>query len=117
MERGRILILGQTKENTYEIRNLLDSHRYELEIALSRDVGKMILNQRKMNLIILHTEAIDAEMDEFFDFLEERGIEAPIFVLGEEAKRLREALPESTEIACFEKPYAVQEMLTSIAAL
>ena len=117
MDRARILILGQTKESTYEIRNLLDNKRFELEIALSRDVGKMILAQRKMNLLILHTEAITTEMEEFFEFLEEKGIEIPIFLLGEEAKKFRETIPARTEVACFEKPYAVEEMLTSIKAL
>jgi len=117
MERGRILILGQTKENTYEIRNLLDNKRYELEIALSKDIGKMILMQRRMNLLIIHTEAIDPETQEFFEFLEERGIDIPIFLLGEEARTLRETIQPRTEVTCFEKPYPVQEMLTSIKAL
>jgi len=117
MDRGRILILGQTKESTYEIRNLLDHRRYELEIALSRDVGKLILAQRKMNLLILHTEMLGAEMEEFFEFLEEKGIEIPIFLLGEEAKKFRESLPEKQEVSCFEKPYALEQMLTTIDAL
>jgi hypothetical protein len=82
MERGRILILGQTKENTYEIRNLLYSKRFELDIALSKNVGKLILSQRQMNLLILHTEAIDAETQEFFEFLEERRIEIPVVLFG-----------------------------------
>ena len=58
MERGRILILGQTKDSTYEIRNLLDNRRYELEIALSREVAKQILAQRRMDLLIIHTEML-----------------------------------------------------------
>ena len=117
MERGRILIMGQTKENTYEIRNLLDKRLYELEIALSGDVGKLILSQRQMNLLILHTEMLDSESQEFFDFLEESSIELPIFLLGEEARRLRERLPVRVGVSSFEKPYAVEEMLTSIKAL
>lgn len=117
MDRGRILILGQSKESTYEIRNLLDTRRFELEIALSRDVGKMILAQRRMDLLILHTEMIDAEMEEFFEFLEEKGIEIPVFVLGEEAQRFREQLPRRAEVSCFAKPYPVQHMLSSIEAL
>ena len=117
MERGRILILGQTKENTYEIRNLLDNKRYELEIALSKDIGKLILLQRRMNLLIIHTEMLDPETQEFFEFIEERGIEIPIFLLGEEARKLREIIAPRTEVTCFEKPYAVGEMLTSIKAL
>lgn len=117
MERGRILILGQTKENTYEIRNLLDNRLFELEIALSKDVGRMILSQRKMNLLILHTEVLSEEVQEFVDYLEEKEIELPIFLLGEEARRLRSTLPEHVDVACFEKPYAVEEVLTSIRSI
>ncbi len=117
MERGRILILGQTKENTYEIRNMLDNRCFELEIALSRDVGKMILTQRRMNLLILHTEALCTEMQEFFEFLEDRRIDIPVFLLGEEATKLAETVPTPTGVTCFDKPYAVDRMLTSIKAL
>jgi hypothetical protein len=117
MERGRILILGQTKENTYEIRNLLDNRTFELEIALSRDVGKQILTQRRMNLLILHTEAIDSELEEFFEFLEDRGIEIPVFLLGEEAQRIGEQVTVPAGVTCFEKPYPVDEVITRIKSL
>jgi DNA-binding response OmpR family regulator len=117
MERGRILILGQTKENTYEIRNLLDSKKFELEIALSKDVGKQILSQRQMNLLIIHTEMLNSESPEFFEFLEERGIELPVMLLGEETQRLRETLPAEASVRCFDKPYPVQEMLETIRTL
>ncbi|MBI4602871.1 MAG: hypothetical protein HY721_13015 [Planctomycetes bacterium] len=117
MDRGRILILGQTKENTYEIRNLLDNRHFELEIALSRELGKMVLAQRRMNLLVMHTEAIDGDMEEFFEFLEERGIDIPILILGEEAKRFRDFAPSRATVTCFEKPYPVEQMLTAIQAL
>ena len=56
MDRGRILVLGQTKEHTYEVRNLLDNRKFEIEIALSADVAKTVLAQRFMNLLVIHTE-------------------------------------------------------------
>jgi response regulator RpfG family c-di-GMP phosphodiesterase len=117
MERGRILILGQTKDSTYEIRNLLDNRRYELEIALSREVAKQILAQRRMDLLIIHTEMLDPEMAEFFEFLEERGIELPVFVLGEEADKFRDTVPVRSEVSCFDKPYPIDQMVASIQAL
>ena len=117
MERGRILILGQTKDSTYEIRNLLDNRRYELEIALSRDVAKQILAQRRMDLLIIHTEMIDPEMAEFFEFLEERGIDLPVFLLGEEADKFRDTVTVRAEVSCFEKPYPIDQMVASIQAL
>ena len=117
MERGRILIMGHTKDTTYEIRNLLDNRRFELEIALSKDIGKAILCQRRMDLLILHTEMIDEDMSDFFEYLEERGVEVPVFILGEEASRFRETVPARTSVNCFTKPYAVEEMLTSIKSI
>lgn len=117
MERGRILIVGQTKENTYEVRNLLDQENYELEIALSKDVAKQILLQRRMNVLILHTEAIGPELEEFFEFLDDRGVEIPTIVLGDEAKKVGETLSYRPELKCFEKPYPVEEMLGTIRDL
>jgi hypothetical protein len=121
MEKGRILILGETKENSYEIRNLLDNRCYELEIALSKDIGRTILSSRLMDLLVVHTEAIDDEIPDFFEFLSDRGISIPVMVLGEEASTFAGRLAERIEPACtvrpFDKPYAVEEMLGYIKSL
>ena len=119
MDQTRILILGQTKENSYEIRNLLDNRRFELEIALNRDIGKQILSSRKMDLVILHTEVVDESLAEFFEYLDHEGIEVPMMLLGEEANRLKESLPHveasaDEGVKCFEKPYPVDEMIRYI---
>jgi hypothetical protein len=114
MKRGRILIMGQTKESTYELRNMLDNRNFELEIALSRDVGKLILSQRKMDLLVLHTEALSPDLEEFFEFLDDRGIEIPVMLFGEESKKLKEKVPLRSEVTCFEKPYPVDEVMTTI---
>jgi len=117
MQRGRILILGQTKENSYEIRNLLDNKRFELEIALSKDIGKAVLSTRIMNLLIVHTEALDDAAPAFFDYLEDRGIEIPMVLVGEEAKALAGKIEHAPSLRCFEKPYAVEELMSYIEAL
>ena len=44
MDRGRILILGNSKESSFELRNLFDNHRFELEIALNKEIGKTVLS-------------------------------------------------------------------------
>lgn len=117
MERGRILIVGNTKESTYEIRNLLDNRRYELEIALTPEVGRNILSERWMNLLIIHTEMLDERSQKLFEFLQDRDIDIPILILGEEAERYREVVPARNEVECFEKPYPVDEMLSFIRSL
>lgn len=117
MQQGRILILGQTKENSYEIRNLLDSNQFELEIALNKEVGKLILSSRRMGLLIIHTEAISEDISEFFEFLDEKAISIPMLVLGEDAGELRHNIPVDEEVPCFEKPYPVEELMRCIQSI
>ena len=117
MERGRILILGNSKETTYEIRNLLDHHRFELEIALNPDVAKLILGERWMNLLIIHAELMNEKSSKLFEYIYDRDLDIPIMILGEEATKFRESLDQRNEVECFEKPYPVDEMLNYIRAL
>jgi DNA-binding NtrC family response regulator len=117
MDRGRILIIGNSKETTYELRNMLDNRRFELEIALSPDVGKTILSERWMNLLIIHTELLDDRSAKLFEFIADRDLEIPIIVVGEEAKKFRETFHSRNEVEFFEKPYPVDEMLSYIQTL
>ena len=116
MDRGRILILGQSKETTYEIRNLLDNKRFELEIALNQEVGRQVLVNRQMSLIMIHTEMLQSTED-FFAFLNERAIEVPVLVLGEEASRYSQENGSRNDIHCFEKPYVSSDVLGCIDKL
>ena len=117
MERGRILILGQTKEHTYEVRNLLDHRKFEIEIGLSAEVAKTILTQRYMNLLILHTEVPLEAAKEFFTFVKDRAIDLPLLIFGEETTQLRELIPNWMDVSYFEKPYAVDEIYRCIEGL
>jgi len=117
MERGRILIVGNSKESTYEIRNILDNRRFELEIALSPEVGRSILAERWMNLLIIHTDLLDDRCEKLFEFIADRDIEIPILIVGEEAKKYREVISTRNETEFFEKPYPVDEILNFIHAL
>ena len=117
MDQGRILILGQSKESSYELRNILDNQRFEIEIALNKDVGKQVLTTRRMSLLVMHTEMIGVESADFFEFLEEQGISIPVLLVGEEAQRFKEEVVGQQSVECFEKPYAVDQMLSFIQSL
>ncbi len=114
MERGRILIVGGSKESTYEIRNLLDHRRFELEIALSPDVGKSVLAERWMNLLIIHTDLLDERCVKLFEFMADKDMDIPIMVVGEDARKYREVFDDRKEVAFFEKPYPLEDMLNFI---
>jgi|TARA_B100000678_G_C17970273_1_gene406781 hypothetical protein len=120
MDRGRILILGNSKESSFELRNLFDNHRFELEIALNKEIGKTVLSSRMMNLIVMHTETINEESEEsteFFSYLTGRGISLPLMVLGEDADSCSEKIDYEGTVACFEKPYPVADVLDYLADL
>lgn len=117
MDRGRILIMGKSKETTYEIRNLIDNQRYELEIALSQEVGKQVLSTRKMSLIMIHTEMLQEDSIEFFEFLRDRAINVPVLVLGDEAMQYGKNGVPAGEIHCFDKPYTPKDVISCIRSL
>ena len=93
----------------------------KLEIALNKEVGKTVLSTRMMDLLIVHTEAIDEEATEFFQYLHDRDIGIPVMVVGEEAQTLSapitERAVEDQPVRCFDKPYPVQELLGFIEEL
>ena len=117
MERGRILVLGQTKEHTYEVRNLLDNKKFELELALSVDIAKLVLTQRYMNLLAIHTE-VDAETaKDFFAFCLDRGVDLPLLIFGEEPEQFVELIPYWMQVWQFPKPYAADDVFKAIEEL
>ena len=117
MEGGRILILGSSRETTYEIRNLLDHRRFELEIALSLEVGKNVLSERMMSLLIIHSEFMNEKCAMLLEYLDERDLDIPIMILGEEAERLRDSINIRNEVEYFQKPYQVEDLMSFIRAL
>ena len=117
MEQGRILILGRTKEHTYEVRNLLDNRKFEIEIVLSAEVAKTVLVQRFMNLLVLHTEVPEETTKDFLEFCTTQGVELPLFIFGEETAQVRELVPAWMEVRCFDKPYAADDVFSAIREL
>ena len=116
MERGRILILGNSKETTYEIRSLLDNHRFEVEIALSQEVGKAVLSTRQMNLVMLHTEMLQAEDVDFLSFLKEKLERTPVAILGGE-NGTEAPIEFTSDVGRFPKPYRSEDLLSFIDSL
>ena len=117
MERGRILIMGENKETTYEIRSLLDNQKFELEIALSSEVGKLVLDSRQMNLVMIHSGMIQKDDMEFRNFVKQRSYNLPVALLGNNAVDLHREMDLHSEVQCFVKPYRVDDIVSFIKAL
>ena len=117
MERGRILIIGENKETTYEIRSLLDNQRFELEIALSSEVGKLVLDSRQMNLVMIHSGIIQNDDLEFIHFVKHRANNLPVALLGDNADDIHREMDMHSEVQCFPKPYRIDEIVKYIKRL
>lgn len=117
MKQGRILILGQSKESSFEIRTLLEDPRFELEIALNKDIGKMVLASRRMSLLVMHTELVGTESAEFFEYLANEGIEIPVMLVGDDASGLEQHILGQPTVKSFDKPYPADEVRSYIEAL
>ena len=74
-----------------------------------------------MNLLILHTEAIDEEASELFAFMNDKGISIPVMIVGEEADSFHERIGNEAELApdvsAFEKPYPIDSILSYVDEL
>ena len=115
MDRGRILILGNNKETTYEIRSLLDNQQFELEIALSPEVCKSVLANRQMNLIMIHAELLQENDPEFLEYLKDRSSQVPVVIMGGETEPATFAVDPN--VRRFIKPYSTSELLSYIKEL
>ena len=46
-----------------------------------------------------------------------KNIQTPVFILVEETARFQETAPKTSSVRCYEKPYPVSDLLSSIQAL
>ena len=91
--------------------------RFELEIALSAEVGKTVLNTRQMNLVLVHTAMLEGENLEFLQYLQKKMDRVPVAILGDEAGSIGRSMALPSDVRCFDKPYRTDEVLTFILGL
>lgn len=89
MERGRLLIIGREKDAVYAIRNVFELEALELELALGLDVGKAILVDRHIDLIIMDPHIGLEEDFDLLDFQLDHGLRVPICIVGGESTGVR----------------------------
>ncbi|MCA8960001.1 MAG: hypothetical protein KDC38_05790 [Planctomycetes bacterium] len=89
MEKGRLLIVGKDKDSAYAIRNVFESERLELELALQLDVAKTILTTRHIDLIILDPAVCMAKDFDLLDFQLDHGLVIPLVLVGGESTGVR----------------------------
>ncbi len=89
MDTGRLLIVGKDRDSAYAIRNVFESERLELELALHLDVAKTILTTRHVDLIVLDPAVCMNKEFDLIDFQLDHGLVIPLVLVGGESTGVR----------------------------
>ena len=89
MKKGRILIIGRDKDSAYALRNVFELEPHELELALTFDVAKTVLRERRIDLVILDPQVCLKEDFDLIDFQLDYGLEVPLVLVGGESTGVR----------------------------
>ena len=89
MKKGRILIIGRDKDSAYALRNVFELEPHELELALQLDVGKAVLRDRRVDLIVLDPAVCLQDDFDLVEFQLDHGLEVPIVLVGGESTGVR----------------------------
>jgi DNA-binding NtrC family response regulator len=92
MQRQRILVLGLDRDAAYAIRNIFEFERHDIDVCTELDLAREVLVERNYQLIIVDARVCMNEEFDLVDFQLDRGLEAPIIVLGSENTGLRRSL-------------------------
>ncbi|MDO8137694.1 MAG: response regulator [Candidatus Brocadiales bacterium] len=93
MARARILIIEDERQTVDELRDHLELHGFETEVALSGPVGTSVVEERKMDLAIIGTKVQDMEGLELLRRLKglDPGLKA-IIITDQKSKRYHASL-------------------------
>ena len=117
MLKGRILIIGRDKDSAYALRNVFEMEPHELELALSLDVAKAVLRERRIDLVILDPHVC---LDEDFDFIEfqlDHGLLVPIVLVGGESTGVRRRVRSKGGVKIHSVPADGYKLLDFVRAL
>jgi DNA-binding NtrC family response regulator len=93
MARARILIIEDERQTVDELRDHLELHGFETEVALSGPVGTSVVEERKMDLAIIGTKVQDMEGLELLRRLKklDPGLKA-VIITDQKSKRYHASL-------------------------
>ncbi len=117
MLKGRILIIGRDKDSAYALRNVFEMEPHELELALSLDVAKAVLRERRIDLVILDPHVC---LDEDFDFIEfqlDHGLLVPIVLVGGESTGVRRRVRSKGGVKIHSVPADGYKLIDFVRAL
>ncbi len=115
MPRARILILEEDRQIVDELRDNLELAGFETEVALGTQVAFSILDERKMDLVILGASIKEVEI---FKKINDLSPTMPILALSEQkSKRYQSSLIKAGASTIVELPADKEHILKRIEEL
>lgn len=115
MKTGRLLIVGKDKDSAYAIRNVFETERLELELALNLDVAKTILTTRQVDLIVLDPAVCMVKDFDLIDFQLDHGLVVPLVLVGGESTGVRRKIRTKKGITVHSVPADGFKLLDFVA--
>lgn len=118
MPSARILIIEDERQTVDSLRDLLELHGYETEVALNKHVGITILHERKMDIAIIGVTVHEVSGIEILREMKRLCPGLPVIVLGnQKTKRIKLAAIKAGAYEFIEKPVENTVILQKIEHL
>jgi len=91
MPSSRILIVEDERQTVDTLRDLFEHYGYETEVALNRNVALNILQERKMDLVILSTTVQDISGTEILNDIRKLNEKLPVIVINKQKSKRTES--------------------------
>ena len=115
MSITRILIIADTRDTVDELRDFCESNGYETEVALNNKVASAILEERRMDLVLI---GFDVQDKPDFDIVKTFRTENPfipiILIYENNSKRIKTLLRKSGAQEHVERPFEKDAFLRTI---
>jgi DNA-binding response OmpR family regulator len=112
----RILFVDRDLKTVEQLRDPLEAHGFDVEIALSGEIGLQILEQRRVDVILLSLAANEEENPiQLVDTLrrDHPGIPVVLVTEGVETSRIEVALGDALKVS-HRKPLSLDALLADI---
>ncbi|MCF6159526.1 MAG: response regulator [wastewater metagenome] len=91
MPPARILIVEDERQIVDTLRDLFEQHGYEAEVALNKQVALTILQERKMDLLIISTKFQENQGIEILQEVKKQSQYLPAIVIGDQKSKRTES--------------------------
>lgn len=118
MPSARILIVEDERQTVDTLRDLFEQHGYETEVALNKQVALTILQERKMDLLILSTTVQENHGIEILQEIRKMSPSLPaIMISDQKSKRVESSSIKAGANIFIVKPFDDELILQTVESL